>query len=304
MLHQVLITAGLQGNNSSSESEVGDSSVKETRFKQSIKLVDVGIGCGDQTIYLTRNLTRPAAAAEGPNSKESELRPLFDSYVGITIAPPQAEFAKERVRKIDDASTGDAQGRSTPETNIFAADAADPASWDPELQQAAFGDAERSNGAAGHEAEETWLLALDTLYHFKPSRTPLLKRACRDMCASFMAFDLLISEHASFLDKFILRLMCLVTGIPFSNFLRREQYEDMLVDAGYERHMIEMRDISEHVFGGIAGYIWRKDRELGRYGMDMGKFRGPAKVFDWWARSGLVRGFIVVARLSRRTESD
>lgn len=310
-----MITAGLlqdttttTSSDSSSGSGSGDTttSAKETQSehqrRNNIKLVDVGIGCGDQTIYLTRSLTRPAAAtAEGPSpSKEPERRPLFDSYVGITIAPPQAEFAKERVRKIDDASSTSTagkngfQGRSTSETRIFAADAADPASWNPELQQAVFGDAEREG--TQDAGAETWLLALDTLYHFKPSREPLLRRACRDLGASFMAFDLLISEHASFFDKLVLRLMCLVTGIPFSNFLRKKEYEDMLVDVGYERHLIEMRDISEHVFSGIAGYIWKKDRELKRYGMSMGKFRGPAKAFDWWARSGLVRGFTVVAR--------
>lgn len=314
-----MITAGLlqdtttttTSSDLSSRSGSGDitTSAKETQPEHqggnNIKLVDVGIGCGDQTIYLTRSLTRPAAAtAERPSpSKEPERRrPLFDSYVGITIAPPQAEFAKERVRKTDDATTtsnNEAQGRSTPAIRIFAADAADPASWNPELQQAVFGfggDAERERGQDAGAGTETWLLALDTLYHFKPSRKPLLRRACRDLGASFMAFDLLISEHASFLDKLVLRLMCLVTGIPFSNFLCRKEYEDMLVDVGYERHLIEMRDISEHVFSGIAGHIWRKDRELKRYGMSMGKFRGPAKAFDWWARSGLVRGFIVVAR--------
>lgn len=229
-------------------------------------------------MYLTR-LARPDAA--------EPRQPLIESYVGVTIAPPQAEFAQERVRKaapVDD-------GASTPDVKIYAADAADPTNWGADLAKAV--------GAGSKSAkEQTWLLALDTLYHFKPSRKPLLQHACRDMQASFMAFDLLLADNPSFFDKLVLRLMCLLMGFPFSNFLRRTQYEDMLVDAGYERDLITMQDISEHVFSGISGYIYRKDALLKMYGMSMGKFRGPAKVFGWWARSGLVRGYIVVARSS------
>lgn len=118
------------------------------------------------------------------------------------------------------------------------------------------------------------------------------------MRASFMAFDLLMSDRASLRDRLILRSMCLVTGIPYSNFMTRKEYEDMLVEAGYERDMVDMRDISEHVFAGIARDIWKKDEVMKIYGMSMGmgKFRGAAKVFNWWARSGVVRGFVVVAR--------
>lgn len=255
--------------------------------KAQIKLIDVGIGCGDQTLYLTR-LARPGATTE-------PRQPLIKSYVGVTIAPPQAEFAQQRVRK---AASSSPPG---PDIKIFAADAADPTSWNPELAKAVGPtDSEQTKSVAAAAAEEeegqTWLLALDTLYHFKPSRKPLLQHACRDMQASFMAFDLLLADRPSFFDKLVLRLMCLLTGIPFSNFLRREQYEDILVDAGYERDLITMEDISEHVFSGIAGYIYKKDALLKTYGMSMGKFRGPAKVFNWWAKSGLVRGYIVVAR--------
>lgn len=245
-------------------------------------MVDVGIGCGDQTLYLTQ-LPRPDAT--------EPRQPLIKSYVGITIAPPQAEFAQERVRK----AAGGAAAASTPDVQIYAADAANPAGWEPELARAVG--AEDSKAAKAAEGQ-MWLLALDTLYHFKPSRKPLLRHACRDMQASFMAFDLLLADHPSFFDKLVLRLMSLLTGIPFSNFLARRQYEDMLVEAGYERHLITMHDISEHVFSGIAGYIYKKDALLKTYGMGMGKFRGPAKVFYWWARTGLVRGYIVVARSS------
>lgn len=117
-----------------------------------------------------------------------------------------------------------------------------------------------------------------------------------------MAFDLLLSDTPSFWDKLRIRAICLVAGMPFSNLLTKKGYEDMLVQVGYERDMIEMRDVSEDVFAGIAGYIREKDAELGKFGMGVGKFKGPAKVFDWWARSGVIRGFVVVARRGERKE--
>jgi hypothetical protein len=311
--------------------------IKERLPQQgAIKLIDVGIGCGDQSLYLTRRLARVGADSVSSNGVRTtvdngggaltsemrkrrgvsshEIHPLFDSYVGVTIIQSQAEFAQDRLLK---DSTGDSMVSSkwTPDAKIFAADAGDPSSWGIELRQAALGNPDHYTGQSedaivGKESEEhvhplaettmktqKWLLALDTMYHYKPSRDPLLKFARRDMQASIMAFDLLISDSASFWHKLVLRSMCLVSGIPYSNFLTREQYEDMLVQAGYERCMIEMRDISEHVFTGIASYIRKQDMELRRYGMTVGKFKGAAKAFNWWARTGLVRGFVVVARV-------
>jgi hypothetical protein len=296
-----------------------------------INLVDVGIGCGDQSLYLTRQLSRrgkvfntpptvPPPGIEGPAnhsngtptretgkgrtwSSHRESQSLFDSYVGINITQSQADFARERLLE-----TSPTESNRTPEVKIFAADAGNPASWERELRDAVFWDPSRDLSYGNLDAKtgmetRTWLLALDTLYHFKPSRSPLFTCAYRDIQASIMAFDLLLSDSASFWDKLRLRLICLVTGIPYTNFVTRNEYEDMLVCAGYQRDLIEMQDISEHVFNGLAKYISEQDRELRTYGMTVGKFKGPAKVFNWWATSGVVRGFVVVARRrSRRLE--
>ncbi|KAE8371558.1 hypothetical protein BDV26DRAFT_286688 [Aspergillus bertholletiae] len=289
-----------------------------------LRLVDIGIGCGDQSLYLTRRLSKvnPDSVTATPGdgiktgiddgsdasnremrkrrgSSIPESRPLFDSYVGVTIEQSQADFAQERLLLSTDGA-GDAW---TADVKIFAADAADPSSWGSGLQQAALGNSADTDSKSeaigvdmGSVKMQRWLLALDTMYHYKPSREPLLKYASRDMRASVMAFDLLISGSASLWEKLILWLMCLVSGMPYSNFLTEEGYVDMLVRAGYERDMIEMRDISEHVFSGIANYIRKQDRELKRYGMTVGKFKGAAKAFNWWARTGVIRGFVVVAR--------
>ncbi|KAE8145396.1 hypothetical protein BDV25DRAFT_164778 [Aspergillus avenaceus] len=274
-----------------------------------IKLVDVGIGCGDQSLYLTRKVIgvttfsdrRPPISPRGidptahgiDNSYNGKTRPLFDSYVGVTLIQCQADFARERLMK--STKEPSIASDTTANVEIFVADAANPSSWSPDLQESVLD----HHGSTKPKRAQTWLLALDTLYHYKPSRDPLLRYAHETMQASFMAFDLLISDSASTWHKLILRLMCLVSGIPFSNFLTREEYEAQLVRAGYALDQIEMRDISEHVFAGIAGYIRRQDAELKKYGMTVGKFKGAAKAFGWWARTGLVRGYVVVARKDR-----
>lgn len=269
------MTAGLLNQDKTPIADASSSRGQE----RAMKLVDVGIGCGDQSLYLTSRLSKMLS------SKTQERKPLFDSYVGVTIAQSQADFARERLLE---NSTFSPSTTTTPKAQIFAANAADPISWNPELTKA--------TNTTTKDQSQTWLLALDTLYHFTPSRKPLLKHAYQELQASFMAFDLLLSDTPSFWDKLRMRAICLVAGMPFSNLLTKKGYEDMLVEVGYERGMIEMRDVSEDVFGGIAGYIREKDAELGRFGMGVGKFKGPAKVFDWWARSGVIRGFVVVAR--------
>ncbi|KAE8350116.1 hypothetical protein BDV28DRAFT_163192 [Aspergillus coremiiformis] len=321
LLDQVLITAKLLNEDGSP--------IKAHHQQQgAIELVDVGIGCGDQSLYLTRRLSRvctdsvtttPSSGMKttvdssgGAQNREMrkrrtvsnhKTRSLFDSYVGVTIVQSQADFARERLLK---DTTGEPAVSSgwTPDVKIFAADAADPPSWGNELRQAALDNSglddtriQEPGADKGSERTQRWLLALDTMYHFKPSRDSLLKYARRDMQASIMTFDLLLSETASFWEKLLLRSMCLISGMPYSNFLPREEYLDMLVRAGYERNMIEMRDISAYVFAGIASHIREQDEKLRRYGMTVGKFKGAAKAFNWWARTGVVRGFVVVARI-------
>lgn len=263
----ILITAGLLNED---KTVAGASSA--------IKLIDVGIGCGDQSLYLTRKLSIAGQA--------EKRRSLVGSYVGVTFARSQADFARERLLN----RTSDSDTLTwTPDVRIFAADAAKPSSWEPGLKTAISINHD-------HDKTQTWLLALDTLYHYKPSRTPLLTHACRDLQASFMAFDLLLDSSASFTNKLLVQLMCLLSGIPYTNFLTTKQYEDILVQAGYDRDMIQMRDISEHVFPGISAYIRQKDSELKRFGMGMGKFKVPGWLFGWWGRSGVIRGVVVVAR--------
>lgn len=119
-----------------------------------------------------------------------------------------------------------------------------------------------------------------------------------------MAFDLLLSEHATLWEKFVLRLMCLVAGMPYGNFVTKTGYKQILKHAGYESTLIEMRDISEHVFPGIARFLRKQDAELSKYGMTIGRYKGAANAFDWWGQTGVVRGVIVVARRSENLGAE
>ncbi|KAL4755177.1 hypothetical protein BDW72DRAFT_164275 [Aspergillus terricola var. indicus] len=240
----------------------------------------------------------------------SQKQPLFDSYVGITSIPVQAQFAKQRVERLEKGNPralspspspspsekGDGEVL-TPSTRaqIFCADAANPSSWNPELNSSL-------PSAPAQQTEENWLLALDTLYHFSPSRFPLLKYAHSTLHASLMAFDLLLpTPKPSLWTRLILRILCLLTGTPYTNFLTEDEYTALLVDAGYDLSDISFRDISGDVFGGIAGYINSREEVLKGYGLGgstgMRKYAGAGKIFGWWARTGVVRAVIISARV-------
>ncbi|KAL4782366.1 hypothetical protein BJX76DRAFT_292062 [Aspergillus varians] len=306
LLDQVLITAGLLNEN-------GDPT---SHSPEKLRLLDVGIGCGDQSVRIL-GYKRGGDGNGNGNGNESPL-PLFNSYVGITSLPIQAEFASQR---ISSKAESDSESKSEPNQHarIFCADAANPPSWPPELRSSVtpFQDADANPGASGKgptEAEkekeietENWLLALDTLYHFHPSRGPLLKYTHSTLHASLMAFDLLLqspssssSKQISLWTRLLLRLLCLLSGTPYSNFLTEEEYTALLVRSGYEAEKIVFRDISADVFPGIAGFIKRRGEVVKGYGLgggSMGKFRGAGAVFGWWARTGVVKGVVVVARV-------
>ncbi|KAL4976606.1 hypothetical protein BDW66DRAFT_166393 [Aspergillus desertorum] len=300
LLDQVLIAARLLDEDRTPIAFSAETdSMSEGPFPHEIRLIDVGIGCGDQSLYLTRQCFRSTevpTTASGTR-EASSVRPLFDSYVGLTIVQSQADFARDRLSQPGSTIDPERSFQKTPNVKVFAADAAEPASWEEELKTAVFGPSVEQ-GYKSTKQSHTWLLALDTLYHFRPSRDEIFRCAYQDMQASIMAFDLLLSDQATLWERFILRMMCLLAGLPYGNFVTKEGYRKILTQAGYDRDLIEMRDISGHVFSGIAGFLRKKDAELSRYGMTVGKFKGPAKAFDWWAQTGVVRGVIVVARRS------
>lgn len=249
-----------------------------------INILDLGYGCGDQTVQLTETL-------------RDYLR--LQRYVGITLSASQAEFARRQLRasKIRQQSRGSRWGFIDQEW-LFTADAAKPDSWNEALQST-IDEEIKSSKLDNDEDVEPWVLALDTLYHFKPSRQPLFDYSTRNLSASIMAFDLLLSDSTTLLQRLILRLVCLISSAPYSNFMTKDEYINSLIAAGYTPECIQIRDVSENVFSGITNYIQTRERELKKFGMSVGGFKAAAWVFGWWAESRVVRGAIVIARQPR-----
>lgn len=265
----------------------------------SIRVLDVGCGCGDQSLHLlglrkgvslARSKSDLTTALQHRSSAESQRPlPLIDTYIGITLEPAQAALALSRVS----GARNDLEKSSVQmSAEIFRADASDPSSWSGDLLNSMTSLAT----PCGEKEISTWLLALDTMYHFRPSRLPLLQYAHSTLQASLMAFDLILADGVTRREHFILRIVCWLTGSPLSNFITRDEYLSMLVAAGYDPSRIEIRDVSRHVFPGLSSFLGRRIKEAQPYGIKMGKFRAAKMVFGWWARSGVVRSVVVVAR--------
>ena len=292
-----------------------------------IKLVDLGFGCGEQTIEITRIYPT-----------------LASSYIGLTIDPTQHNFAYQRLSSLrllqDPSLTTDTLPSNHPNqeeeaeldrypndridllhkkledhakelngngknVELFCADAAQPAKWTHELKEAikpnlAKQMRENSQGSSLSRLrkQETWILGLDTLYQFSPSRQPIFNYAYQKLQASIMAFDLIFGEETTLLERICMRIIALFMGCPMGNFLTAIEYRKQLLKAGYEEDKVEISDISEYVFKGLAEYLKTRDEELE---MCVGRGIGTCNLYGWllrwWARSGIVRGCIVVAKI-------
>jgi hypothetical protein len=253
----------------------GDDNVVKT-----LSIIDLGFGCGDQCLYIKDVLDN-----QRQRGQANPWRRLLTSYVGITLDSPQFCLAQERL---------DLKQASTKEVfEIYCADAGRPASWTSAIKNAVSSACQPNDEKEYHE---NWLLGLDTLIHFQPSRWPVIEYANRELGASLMAYDLCIAGNLSAWQRLILRVLAFFGQSPFANWVTIDEYRERLVLAGYARERIEIRDISEHVFGPLAGFLRKREVELQQYGLSVGRFRYAAKMFAWWQRTGLVRGCIIVAR--------
>ena len=266
---------------------------------RALTVIDLGFGCGDQIVHLMQEMFKAIPVVDA--FTDEKRFPLINRYVGVTLSRTQFQFAKNRLTDLGMLDRRD----DGPSVQIFCADAAQPASWSNELARAATAEtatpswpreALESGRLRESNSRETWVLALDTLYHFSPSRRPLLDHAYRELRASLMAFDLMLADHASRFDRALLTVVSLFTGTPYANFLTAAQYHKMLVSAGYAEENIEFRDVSEHVFAPLARFLNQREKELSSIGLRFGAFRAARWIFRWWGKSGVVRGVIVVAR--------
>ena len=291
-----------------------------------VKVIDLGIGCGDQTVTLLKDYPS-----------------LFESYIGITIDSTQFDFAQHRLSSLsspehfaygtpntkpyqpteqEDRSVReeelaidettmlqkkleeyvrDVNGKKPKTVKIFCTDAAQPSKWSAELNEAIrpkLTQGSTKPPLSKLSKQVTWVLALDTLYHFSPSRRPILDHCCQRLQASIMAFDLLLVDQATIFQQLCMCVLAILMGCPVRNFMTIDEYQSQLLKAGYEEDNIEIRDVSEHIFAGLANDIAKRDAELKMYlGKGIGAYKAFGWILKWWAWSGVIRGCIVVAKI-------
>ncbi|KAH9864181.1 hypothetical protein J1614_010115 [Plenodomus biglobosus] len=282
LLSAVLSQAGFSQELDKAEEEKG---VRRTKC-----LIDLGVGCGDQSIYLLNNLPVRQSDAVWWDARKHCIK--FDHYIGITNDVTQAQYASERLAELQstwhEMEKPGAEGTESSNPLLFCADAARPENWNEKLQA--------SIQHSHSKTQERWVLALDTAYHFAPSRWHLIKHIHQNFKASFMAFDLCISPTATNTQRLILRGLTTMMGAPWHNFTTPEDYCAKFVQVGYHTDDITIKDVSEHVFTPLADYLDGQDRRLAVLGLSIGAFGVVKKMFAWWGRTGVVRGIVVVAR--------
>ncbi|KLJ11311.1 hypothetical protein EMPG_13419 [Blastomyces silverae] len=324
-------------------------------------ILDVGFGCGEQTLYLMRKKVAVRKAhggsgetaglisrddndekddAETISSNENtraasavrpppETTPLFQHYIGITLEKMQCAFAQSRVAEAArncntsaDKDSGSSQDwgnrRKQPiggTVELFCGDAAKPHAWSEEIQRSisnAFRkgeyaeEGERDDGGE-KPAEERYVLGLDTLYHFSPSRQELFEYSYSTLEATILAFDLFLppKSHSSSpletvkrsLNTFALRCLTPALSAPFSNFVTIAEYKGLLEKAGYAPEDITIEDITEDVFPGLAKFFEKRIQEMSALGLKgFTKWRVSGWLFRWLAGGQVLRAGVVVAK--------
>ncbi|KPM42326.1 hypothetical protein AK830_g4227 [Neonectria ditissima] len=262
LLREILSTSGILDRDPAGQSS-----------SSFLAVLDLGFGCGDQTW----ELARLATSAGWANFH----------YVGLTLNEAQVQAARRKIYR--EVAAADVSKLKADSFKLFRANAAKPETWNAQV-------AEAVDSLADERFTETWLLALDCLYHFSPSRKPVFKYAAGRLDAQVMVSDLVLSESASVRDTWVLRAIGVMMGCPVRTFLTESEYREQLVDCGYDRGSITIRDVTENVFPGLVKFLDHQDRALAEYGISMGGFKLAQRLFDWFGRSGVVKVVIVVAR--------
>jgi hypothetical protein len=249
------------------------------RSSRTLAVLDLGIGCGDQTLELASLL------------KSSEWRRFL--YVGITSNRGQVDIATQRLGRSTEVS-GSGNVRGLDEINLFCADAAKPDSWSAELR-------EEAQKLIEQTFTDKWVLALDSLYHFSPSRIGIFGHTAKGLGASFMAYDLILNSNASFWEKLAVKAIGVAMQCPLGAFIEENEYRRQLTECGFDSTSITITDISEQVFPGLVQYIEKQGRMLQRYGISIRKFTIASRVFEWFHTSKAIKGVIVVAHSRPKT---
>lgn len=141
------------------------------------------------------------------------------------------------------------------------------------------------------------VFALDCVYHFS-SRIRFLQESLRVIRDNgrIAITDLILGDNITRFQRLLMRVICFITGSPYSNFKTRKEYHKDFTRAGFADISIE--DISGYVFPGLQEFISHHRQEMARFGIS-GKWTGYmvfARVLKWWWKTGVVRFVVVHAR--------
>jgi SAM-dependent methyltransferase len=147
------------------------------------------------------------------------------------------------------------------------------------------------------------IFALDCAYNFS-SRKRFLDGAASALWqgGKIAMTDLILGDKTTFIQRLLMRIICILTSSPYSNFKTSNQYRVDLLRAGLAEISIE--DMSVHVFPELEEFLHRHRGNMGQFGIE-GKWAGYqvfARVLGWWS-TGVVR-FIVVRASKRSAKFD
>ena len=254
--------------------------------KPGMKVLDVGCGAGQSTLYLL-----------------DKFRPKV--LHAVTSLPDEAAFGAER---LEQRLRADEQvGQEQAEVKVWAQDVL-------EWLRSGEGDGEQYDA----------ILALDCAFHFS-DRAEYIRLATKRLNpGGSLAFVDLLSAHPrpasmpsskvvlgnppyptqgpSLIRRFKHSFTCLLASVKPANLWSIERYfETLRTEGGFEAESIGMRDVTGDVFPGFARFLqsfakegaaWRGGGWAMRKGL--GAFSDVIK--GWSEEGGLVRMFIVVAQ--------
>lgn len=107
---------------------------------------------------------------------------------------------------------------------------------------------------------------------------------------------MLPNEPLSLLSSFLMRIICYFANVPFENLITQAEYEQVFKELNFTR--LEIEDITQDVFPGLAGYIDRlNEDQVMNAALDPAKlrqYRMFAKILRWWS-NGRLRFVLVKA---------